>query len=93
MCYNCGCHMPDNTMGKAENIINKDFEAAGKAMGMTTKEAMEETHRLLGMVLGTTPHHIVKNGEFDEYVEDPAHEHSHSHEHGHEHGDGHEHPH
>ncbi len=33
MCYNCGCGMPNNDMGKAENITNKTFEAAAKAMG------------------------------------------------------------
>jgi hypothetical protein len=33
MCYNCGCGMPNNDMGKPENITNKTFEEAAKSMG------------------------------------------------------------
>jgi hypothetical protein len=59
--------MPDNPMGSDENIINKDFDAAAKAMGMTKEEAQHETHTLLDMVLGKVPSHMEKNGEYDKY--------------------------
>jgi hypothetical protein len=51
MCYNCGCGMPNNDMGKPENITNKDFEEAAKAMGQSVKEAKKNAHDLLEKVL------------------------------------------
>lgn len=33
MCYNCGCGMPNNDMGKPKNITNLTFGEAAKAMG------------------------------------------------------------
>ena len=51
MCFNCGCQMPDNKMGKDENITTKEFAAAATAMGQTTEEAMLETYKLIKKVL------------------------------------------
>jgi hypothetical protein len=51
MCFNCGCEMPDDTMGDDRNITVKTFEEAAKAMGQTKEQAMEETYKLLKKVL------------------------------------------
>ncbi len=55
MCYNCGCAMPNDDMGQGsagfdengKSITTKTFEEAAKSQGMTTKQAMEETLKLL----------------------------------------------
>ena len=39
MCYNCGCGLPSNDMGKPENITTETFEAAANAMGQSTEDA------------------------------------------------------
>ena len=44
MCYNCGCQMPNNDMGHPENITNKTFDEAAKAMGLTAKKSKELIH-------------------------------------------------
>lgn len=51
MCYNCGCGMPNNDMGKPENITNKTLDAAAKAMGQEVKDAKKNAHALLEKVL------------------------------------------
>jgi len=51
MCYNCGCGMPNNDMGKRENITNETFEAAANAMGQSAKDAKQNAHELLERVL------------------------------------------
>ena len=51
MCYNCGCGMPNNDMGKAENITSKTFEAAAEAMGQSPKDAKKNAHELLERLL------------------------------------------
>jgi hypothetical protein len=59
MCFNCGCGIPDDTMGQGnagvdpngKSITTKTFEQAAASQGMTTEEAMEETYKLLGEVL------------------------------------------
>lgn len=53
MCYNCGCGMPNNDMGKAENITNMKFDAAAKAMDMTVEEAKRNAMELLEKVLAS----------------------------------------
>lgn len=69
MCYNCGCQMPDNDMGNADNITNLDFEKAAKAGNNgDVRAAMEETYALLGKVLGKHEH---------------GHDHDHAHAHAH----------
>lgn len=51
MCYNCGCGMPNNDMGKKENITNKTFDEAAKAMNQTVKDAKKNALELLKRVL------------------------------------------
>jgi hypothetical protein len=51
MCYNCGCEMPNNDMGKPENITNKTFEEAAKAMDQDVKTAKSNARALLEKVL------------------------------------------
>lgn len=51
MCYNCGCQMPNNDMGKPENITNKTFEEAAEAMGKSVKESKKNALELLEKVL------------------------------------------
>lgn len=51
MCYNCGCHMPDNDMGNPKNITNKTFEDAAKAAEQSAEEAKQNTLELLQQLL------------------------------------------
>ena len=51
MCYNCGCGMPNNDMGKPENITSKTFEEAAKAMGHSVKDGEKNARELLERVL------------------------------------------
>jgi len=51
MCYNCGCEMPNNDMGKPQNITNRTFEEAAKAMGQDVKTAKANARALLEKVL------------------------------------------
>lgn len=51
MCYNCGCGMPNNDMGKPENITNKTFEEAARAMGHPVKNGKKNALELLEKVL------------------------------------------
>jgi len=58
MCFNCGCGIPDDTMGQGnagldsegKSITTKTFEVAAESQGMTTEEAMEETYKLLSKI-------------------------------------------
>lgn len=58
MCYNCGCGMPDDDMGKGNvseggsSLTNKDFEKMAKGWKMDKKKAMENTLNLLKKKLG-----------------------------------------
>ncbi len=69
MCFNCGCNMPDNPMGKGhagaepagKSITNKTFEAAGKAMEQSTNEEKRHALDLLKKVLGEKPAKVVKD--------------------------------
>lgn len=61
MCYNCGCQMPNNDMGKEENITNKTFEAAAGAMGQSVKDARENALELLEKVLAAKEESTDKN--------------------------------
>ena len=53
MCYNCGCQMPNNPIGKAENITTDTFEKAAAAMNMSVEESRENALELLKKVLAT----------------------------------------
>jgi hypothetical protein len=61
MCYNCGCGMPNNDMGKPENITNKTFEKAAAAMGQTAKEGEKNARDLLEKVLASKEENKDKN--------------------------------
>ena len=61
MCYNCGCGMPNNDMGKSENITNKTFEEAAAAMGQSTKDSKANAHKLLEKVLAAKEESQDKN--------------------------------
>ncbi len=51
MCYNCGCQMPNNDMGKEENITTETFETAAAAMDMSADESRQNAYDLLARVL------------------------------------------
>ena len=54
MCYTCGCNRPYDTMGDSNNIIERDFEAAGQTDAIKktgTAEAKRHMLRLLQMEL------------------------------------------
>ncbi len=61
MCYNCGCQMPNNDMGKEENITNKTFDEAANAMGTSVKEAKKNAFALLEKVLASNEESTEKN--------------------------------
>lgn len=61
MCYNCGCGMPNNDMGKAETITNKSFEEAAKAMGQSAADAKKNAQELLARVLNAKEESQDKN--------------------------------
>ena len=61
MCYNCGCKMPNNDMGKAENITNQKFKQAAQAMGMTDDESKKNALELLQLVLASSEQSEDKN--------------------------------
>ena len=61
MCYNCGCQMPNNDMGKSENITNATFAAAAEAMGLSDSEAKKNALELLERVLASNEESTDKN--------------------------------
>ena len=61
MCYNCGCGMPNNDMGKPQNITNKTFEEAAAGMGQSEKDAKENARKLLEKVLAAKEENKDKN--------------------------------
>lgn len=61
MCYNCGCGMPNNDMGKPENITTETFEAAANAMGQSAKDARKNAHELLERVFAAKEESQDKN--------------------------------
>jgi hypothetical protein len=61
MCYNCGCGMPNNDMGKKENITNKTFEEAARVMDQSPEEAKKNAHALLERVFAAPTQSKEKN--------------------------------
>ncbi len=53
MCYNCGCGIATDDMGKGRvskggaSLVEKDFEEMAKKWGMTVEEAKQNTLDLL----------------------------------------------
>jgi len=58
MCYNCGCGLPDDDMGKGvlsqggASLTEEDFEHMAKEWGMTKEEAKKYTFEELKKQLG-----------------------------------------
>ena len=61
MCYNCGCQMPNNDMGRQENITNETFRNASEAMGMSEEESKRTAMELLQKVLASREQGTDKN--------------------------------
>ncbi len=65
MCYDCGCGIPNDPMGKGtagvdpqgKSITDATFEAAAKAEGITPEQAKRNTLDLLQKVLSSPDHH------------------------------------
>ena len=53
MCYNCGCGMPNNDMGKPENITDQRLAEAAEAMGQTLQDSRKNALALLEKVLAS----------------------------------------
>lgn len=64
MCYNCGCQMPDDTMGNPSNITNDTFKTLAKRWD----KSFEETQKMVKDMLakGET------NKDFEEVLEKAA---------------------
>lgn len=41
MCYNCGCHIPDDDMGHPDNITTDTFKKLGKKTGKKEPETRQ----------------------------------------------------
>lgn len=61
MCYNCGCRMPNNDMGEADNITNRTFDKAAQAMGLTPEKSRQNALELLEAVLASKEQSTDKN--------------------------------
>jgi hypothetical protein len=53
--------MPNNDMGKPENITTETFAAAANAMGQSSKDAKKNAHELLERVLAAKEESKDKN--------------------------------
>jgi hypothetical protein len=53
--------MPNNDMGKSENITNETFEKAAEAMNMSGQESRKNAFQLLERVLASKEQSIDKN--------------------------------
>jgi hypothetical protein len=53
--------MPNNDMGHPENITNKTFDEAAKAMGLTAERSKENARELLEKVLASKEQSTDKN--------------------------------
>lgn len=47
MCYNCGCMIPDDTMGHDDNITDHSFEELAKKLGKSTDETKQMVFEML----------------------------------------------
>lgn len=58
MCYNCGCEMPDDDMGKGKlsegggSLTDDDFKRLAEKWGMSEEEAKKNVSELLKKQLG-----------------------------------------
>lgn len=53
MCYNCGCQVPDDDMGKGPlrkgggSLVESDFDHMAKAWNMTVEDTKKEVYKML----------------------------------------------
>lgn len=51
MCYNCGCDIPDDNMGKSDlkgaSLTDVSFEEMAREWGMTVEETKINVYKLL----------------------------------------------
>lgn len=47
MCYNCGCHIPQDDMGNPQNITDSTFKKMAQAKGIDEKELKQQVHDYL----------------------------------------------
>ncbi|MEK7536363.1 MAG: hypothetical protein AAB559_01095 [Patescibacteria group bacterium] len=51
MCYNCGCDIPDDNMGKPDakgaSLTDASFESMAKEWSMTVEETKKNVYKLL----------------------------------------------
>lgn len=58
MCYNCGCGLPNNDMGKGKvskgggSLTNDDFKVMAEKWGMSIEDVKKNTYELLKNELG-----------------------------------------
>lgn len=56
MCYNCGCGVTDDNMGKpamtGAALVDKSFEEMAAAWDMTVEEAQKEVWKILNKKFG-----------------------------------------
>jgi hypothetical protein len=57
MCYNCGCHIPDDNMGNPSNITTTTFKHLGEHWGKPLEEVKLVVYKYLtGDVAGLNDH-------------------------------------
>lgn len=60
MCYNCGCEISDDDMGRGvlskggASLVDEDFTLMATKWGMTIEDAKKNTYKLLKKQLETT---------------------------------------
>ncbi len=53
MCYNCGCGLPQDDMGKGVlhkgggSLVEEDFEYMAKVWGMSIEDTKKEVYKML----------------------------------------------
>jgi len=58
MCYNCGCEIPDDDMGRGvlskggASLVEEDFEKMATKWGMSVEETKENIYKLIQKQLG-----------------------------------------
>lgn len=58
MCYNCGCGLPNDPMGKGKvsegggSLTDDDFQAMAEKWGMSVEDAKKNTLELLKKQMG-----------------------------------------
>lgn len=59
MCYNCGCGINDDDMGKGKvsegggSLTEADFEKIAKEWGMSVEDTKKNTYKLLQQEVGS----------------------------------------